>query len=124
MKWERMPMPPEAFMDQIYQGRLDRELFDSFRAPRNTAKIDRIVRDYLDMLQVYDPRSIEEAGRIPQEMLEQMKKSGFFGLSIPEEYGGLGFNGWEYLKTIEKMVLLYADKKICFQSLVTFEGGQ
>lgn len=97
-------MPPEAFMDQIYQGRLDKEIFDSFNSLRNTSKIDGIIQEYLEMLQEYDPRSIEAAGRIPEDMLERMKKSGFFGLSIPKEYGGLGFNGWEYLKTIEEMV--------------------
>ena len=78
-------MPPEAFMDQIYQGRLDKEIFDSFSSLRNTLKIDGIIQEYLEMLQEYDPRSIEAAGRIPEDMLERMKKSGFFGLSIPEE---------------------------------------
>lgn len=33
---------------------------------------------------------VEEEGRIPAEILAEMKELGLFGLSIPEEYGGLG----------------------------------
>ncbi len=33
----------------------------------------------------------EEAGRVPREILEEMAKIGFFGLRVPEEYGGVGF---------------------------------
>ncbi|GLI36400.1 acyl-CoA dehydrogenase family protein [Desulforhabdus amnigena] len=97
-------MQAATFMDRIYQGTLDKEIFNSFRAPRNLEKIQGVVHAYLEMLKEFDPRSIEEAGRIPAKMLEMMKESGFFGLSIPEMYGGLGFNGWEYLKTIEELV--------------------
>ena len=35
---------------------------------------------------------IEEEDRIPEELKEKAKELGLFGLSIPEEYGGLGLN--------------------------------
>lgn len=35
---------------------------------------------------------IEENNEIPEEVIEQTKEMGLFGVSIPEEYGGLGLN--------------------------------
>jgi acyl-CoA dehydrogenase len=35
---------------------------------------------------------IEEQDHVPEEILEQSKQLGLFGLSIPEEYGGLGLS--------------------------------
>ena len=32
----------------------------------------------------------EESGGVPREVLDQMGGLGFFGLRIPEEYGGIG----------------------------------
>ena len=32
----------------------------------------------------------EEAGEMPREILDEMGKLGFFGLRVPEEYGGIG----------------------------------
>ncbi|CAN5696767.1 MAG: acyl-CoA dehydrogenase family protein [Acidimicrobiia bacterium] len=33
----------------------------------------------------------EADGRVPREVLDEMGKIGFFGLRVPEEYGGVGF---------------------------------
>ncbi|MGI8518385.1 MAG: acyl-CoA dehydrogenase family protein [Acidimicrobiia bacterium] len=33
----------------------------------------------------------EAEGRVPREVLDEMGKIGFFGLRVPEEYGGVGF---------------------------------
>jgi len=37
-------------------------------------------------------RQVEEEGQIPEEIVQKMRELGLFGLSIPEEYGGLGLN--------------------------------
>lgn len=34
--------------------------------------------------------SFEEAGQVPRQVLRQMGEIGFFGLRVPEEYGGIG----------------------------------
>lgn len=46
------------------------------------------------------PREAEIAERdeIPDELIEEMKALGLFGLSIPEQYGGLGLSTTEELK--------------------------
>jgi acyl-CoA dehydrogenase len=35
-------------------------------------------------------KQVEEEDRIPEEVVQKMRELGLFGLSIPEEYGGLG----------------------------------
>lgn len=51
------------------------------------------VRDFVD--NEVDPISqlIDEEDRIPEEVIEKVKEMGLFGLSIPEEYGGVGSIG-------------------------------
>jgi acyl-CoA dehydrogenase family protein 9 len=94
----------KGFLEQIYSGSLDEKRLNRLRAPMDSKKIMSLVERFQEITREYSPQSIEEQGRIPPEMLQRMRTIGLFGVSIPEAYGGLGFNLWEYLKTIEEMV--------------------
>ena len=48
--------------------------------------VSRFVRERL----VPREQEVAENDRIPDEIVQEMKELGLFGLSIPEEYGGLG----------------------------------
>lgn len=48
--------------------------------------IERFVRERL----VPNEERLATEGRLPDDILEEMKALGLFGLTIPEEYGGLG----------------------------------
>ncbi len=48
--------------------------------------IERFVRERL----VPAENLLAESGRLPADILQEMKQLGLFGLTIPEEYGGLG----------------------------------
>lgn len=48
--------------------------------------IERFVRDRL----VPAENEMAESGKLPDDILQEMKELGLFGLTIPEEYGGLG----------------------------------
>jgi acyl-CoA dehydrogenase len=48
--------------------------------------IERFVRERL----VPNEERLAEEGKLPEDILEEMKVLGLFGLTIPEEYGGLG----------------------------------
>jgi acyl-CoA dehydrogenase len=37
-------------------------------------------------------QQVEEEEKIPEKVVQKMRELGFFGLSIPEDYGGLGLN--------------------------------
>ena len=50
--------------------------------------LEKFVRERLIPLEAI----VEKEDRIPSDVVEEMKSMGLFGLSIPEEYGGLGLN--------------------------------
>ncbi|MBL4572953.1 MAG: acyl-CoA dehydrogenase family protein, partial [Gammaproteobacteria bacterium] len=48
--------------------------------------VERFVRERL----IPAENQMAEEGKLPEALLEEMKSLGLFGLTIPEEYGGLG----------------------------------
>jgi acyl-CoA dehydrogenase len=68
---------------------LDPEIFE--------ALVDGVRRFVAERLR---PREAEvaDADEIPDDLVEEMKALGLFGMSIPEEYGGLGLSMTEELK--------------------------
>lgn len=48
------------------------------------------VRDFVERELVPNVAEWEDAGEVPRPVLDEMGKLGFFGLRIPEEYGGIG----------------------------------
>ena len=64
----------------------------------------RIARDFTDrevlpVANELDPK--KEA--IPQSLIDQMGELGFFGITIPEEYGGAGLGAFEYCLVAEEL---------------------
>jgi acyl-CoA dehydrogenase len=62
---------------------LDRESFDLL-----LASVQRFIRERL----VPAENTVEELDDVPADIIEDMKTMGLFGLSIPEEYGGIGLS--------------------------------
>ena len=62
---------------------LDAESFDIL-----LATVQRFVRERL----VPAENQVEEHDEVPAEMVEEMKEMGLFGLTMPEEYGGIGLS--------------------------------
>lgn len=50
--------------------------------------IERFVRERLVPLE----HQVSEDDAVPDDIIQEMRELGLFGLSIPEEYGGLGLN--------------------------------
>src|SRR2546429_8865200 len=48
------------------------------------------VRDFVDKEIIPHAQALEHADTYPQDIVDGMKEMGLFGLTIPEEYGGLG----------------------------------
>ena len=46
---------------------------------------------------------MEHEDRFPSEIVEQMRKLGLFGVTIPEAYGGLGLDLLTYIGVIEEL---------------------
>ena len=46
---------------------------------------------------------LEHADEFPTAIVEQMKALGLFGITIPEEYGGLGLDLLTYIGVVEEL---------------------
>lgn len=74
------------------------ELSEERRMIQDSARVftrDRVrpVADRLDPVK----------GEIPRELMEEMAELGYFGILIPEEYGGLGLGAFEYCLVAEEL---------------------
>lgn len=61
-----------------------------FRFDEEIEYLKRNVRDFVQSEVEAVAQQIEEEDQIPERIVEMSKELGLFGLSIPEEYGGLG----------------------------------
>ena len=48
-----------------------------------------------------------EADRVPDDILAEMKEMGLFGVTIPEEFGGSGFNTSQYIAFVQELSLIH-----------------
>lgn len=62
---------------------LDQETFGLLKA-----SLDRFIRERL----IPAEDAVEELDEVPSELVDDMRELGLFGLSIPEEYGGIGLS--------------------------------
>lgn len=89
---------------------MDAETFDQF-----IDQLRRYVRERL----IPAERAIIESDRIPDDIVDEMRAMGLFGITIPEEYGGAGMNISQYTRTIRE--LAYAMP--CFRSIISITIG-
>jgi len=92
---------------------MDFELSENIRMMRDTAR--RFVKNELEPIS----QKVEEEEKIPESVVQKMREMGFFGLSIPEEYGGMG------LGTLGECVLNeeFGRTNACFRSRFGTNNG-
>lgn len=66
-------------------------------------QLQMVVRDFVRDVVEPVAQVIEEEDRIPEDVVEQAKELGLFGLSIPVEYGGLGLTMTEKCLLLEEL---------------------
>jgi acyl-CoA dehydrogenase family protein 9 len=97
---------PGGFMEKVYRGGFGESAFHSYPAPRGPEKVRPLLEKYHQLLRAYPVERIEAEGRIPREMMKEMGEEGFFGISIPQFYGGLGVSLLEFLGMVEEIAAL------------------
>jgi acyl-CoA dehydrogenase family protein 9 len=93
----------DSFLADIYYGSLDMDRFHSFQDLEEDEKTREIIGRYVKIAQKYPSSYLEEKETIPAEVLEELKKAGFFGISLPEQYGGLDLDLHQYLKVVAEL---------------------
>jgi alkylation response protein AidB-like acyl-CoA dehydrogenase len=92
-----------SFLKEIFLGNLHMHLIRPIpdamsERPEFTAFYQRLhafLRDHVR------PAEIDAAGEYPPQVIDGLKRLGAFGMKIPVEYGGLGFNQVEYGRVME-----------------------
>ncbi|MCG8478100.1 MAG: acyl-CoA dehydrogenase family protein [Spirochaetales bacterium] len=92
-----------GFLERLYHGAYREDLLTAHGSPVDIPKVDSFVARYHDIVGHYNPLELEASPRIPDSLMNELKGLGIFGLTIPREYGGLGFTTNEYLLVVEAM---------------------
>src|SRR5690606_22432109 len=95
---------------EIPKMALDQETLDQLRD-----MIRRYVRERLIPLEA----QVAEEDRIPDEVVQEMRELGLFGLTIPEEFGGIGLNMSEEVQIAFELGFTSA----AFRSLIGTNNG-
>jgi len=106
---------PSGSVRQRVSGR---ELMD-FEIPENLRIIQNTIRRFV--IQDLEPISnkVEEEDHIPEQIVQKMRELGLFGLSIPEEYGGLGLGTFGECLVYEEL----SKTNACFRSRIGTSNG-
>ena len=92
-----------SFVRELFLGKLQLELIHPYPAP--DPEEQRIAAEFLGRLERFlrdevDPEEIERDARIPERVIEGMRKLGAFGIKIPPEYCGLGLSQYTYCRAV------------------------
>ncbi|MGE5310896.1 MAG: acyl-CoA dehydrogenase family protein, partial [Nitrospirota bacterium] len=92
-----------SFLAKVYFGSLDTGLIHSYREEDAEEKTREVIGKFAELSDRYPAQVLEQAGAIPKELLRKLGTIGFFGLTIPSAYGGLGLSLRQYLEVVEEM---------------------
>ncbi|MEE9217739.1 MAG: acyl-CoA dehydrogenase family protein [Acidobacteriota bacterium] len=93
-----------SFVLELFLGRLRMDLIDPFpheseedraRGQEFLARLEAFLHDHVD------GNTIDREGKIPQEVIDGLRRLGAFGIKIPAEYGGLGLPLSTYTRAIQ-----------------------
>ncbi|UJR81024.1 acyl-CoA dehydrogenase family protein [Sandaracinus amylolyticus] len=101
-----MTTTDRSFMKSLFGGVIEQDLV--FPYPELKADERENLSLMLDNVQKFcetrvDSKKIDKEHTIPEEVLAGMKELGLFGLSIPEEYGGLGLSTTSYARVMQEV---------------------
>lgn len=93
-----------SFMKSIFHGVIDDGVIFPFpemerEEAENVALIRQNVQRFLH--EKVKPAAIDRAHAIPDEVLEEAKSLGLFGLQVPTEYGGIGLSTTAYSRIMQ-----------------------
>lgn len=93
-----------SFVRELFLGRFRLDLIhphpthdDPDEAERARAFMARLK----DLMERVDPDEIDRTGEVPEEIVQELRDMGAFGIKIPQEYGGLGLSQMTYIRAME-----------------------
>ena len=94
-----------SFLRELFAGNLRLDLIHPYPIPdpEEEARARPFMERLEALLQRVDGDLIEREQGIPDEIVEELKAIGAFGIKIPKEYGGLGLSQRSYVEAIGKV---------------------
>lgn len=90
-----------------------------FSIPEDLRIIQDTIRRFVEQDLEPISQKVEEEDRIPDEIVAKMRELGLFGLSIPQEYGGLGLSTLGECIVYEEL----SKSNACFRSRIGTNNG-
>ncbi len=100
-----------SFMKSLFAGVIDQEIIFPFPkiSDEEHENLELILQAWREFARdMVDPVQIDRDAKIPDEVMQGLKELGFFGLSIPEEYGGAGLSKVSYCRIFEEVCTIDA----------------
>lgn len=92
-----------SFLRELFLGRFRPDLIHPF--PDVDPAEEARARPFMDKLRAFmekvDSEEIDRTGHIPEELVQELRDMGAFGIKIPTEYGGLGLSQTSYIRAME-----------------------
>ena len=67
------------------------------------AQIVAMVRDFVRREVEPVAAELDREDRVPHDLIDQMKELGLFGITVPEEYGGMGLDYTTFASIFEEL---------------------
>jgi hypothetical protein len=92
-----------SFTAELFAGNFRWDLLSPY--PEQSAEEKRIGDEYIEklrgvLIEHVNPDKLDDTGEYPQEALDALAAIGVFGMTIPTEYGGLGFSKVNYCRVL------------------------
>ncbi|HUF26474.1 MAG TPA: acyl-CoA dehydrogenase family protein [Gemmatimonadaceae bacterium] len=92
-----------SFVREMFLGRFQLDMIHPH--PPSDPDEERRAKPFMDrlraLLERLDSDEIDRTGHIPEEVVQELRDMGAFGIKIPREYGGLGLSQRSYIRAME-----------------------
>ena len=91
-----------SFVRELFLGKLHLDLIHPppVQDPDEKKRAAEFHRKLYEFAKTIDGEAIERTGRVPDDVIDGLRRLGAFGIKIPKEYGGLGLSQRSYNKAI------------------------
>ncbi len=95
------------------------DVFEIFEMPEELKLLRDSTRKLVNEKLIPREREIDETGKIPEDLLNTFKELGYFGITIPQEYGGIGAGFTGYVLVQEELARTHE----CFNAIISANNG-
>jgi alkylation response protein AidB-like acyl-CoA dehydrogenase len=91
-----------SFLRELFLGRFRLDLIHPHPVddPAEEARAKPFMDALREVMERVDSDAIDREGNVPEELVQELRDIGAFGIKIPREYGGLGLSQTSYIRAM------------------------